>query len=195
MLRVLFDLYDTPNAGEPFDQVGVGLGPVYDVLTGPQKNTTAMTTLASFVAGLKAQPGVNATAINSLLQRYNIGPITTDFGNGDPGLNGMYTDATALPFNGNIQLGGGNLPNTWQQNQYYVFNGTGGRITCAASSAEDVAIVGYLRGQRVGLADATTSGSETFSFNSQAGAVYVLVLTGFGATAGDYNVNISISSP
>lgn len=195
VLRVLYDLYDATNAGESFDQVGVGLGPIYDVLTGPQKTTDAMTTLASFVTGLKAQPGANATAINTLLQRYGIGPITSEFGTGDPGLNGMYTNATALPFSGNIQLGGGNLPNTWQQNQYYVFTGNGARITCAASSSEDVAIVGYRRGQEVGAADATTAGTESFSFNSQAGAIYVLVLTGFGANAGDYNVNIAISSP
>lgn len=193
VLRVLFDLYDTPNTGEPFDQVASGLGPIYDVLTGPQRSTNAMTTLASFVTGLKATPGANATAINNLLARYNIGAISDDFGGGDPGLNGMYTDATGLPFSGSIQLGGGNPPNSWQQNQYYVFIGTGGVMTCAASSQQDVAVVAYQRGTAVGQADMNTSGTESFTFNSTMGATYVLVLTGFGQTPGDYNVNVSVS--
>jgi hypothetical protein len=195
VLRILYDLFDTPNTGEAFDQVATGLGPIYDVLTGSQKQTFAMTTLASFVTGLKAQPGANGAAIDTLLARYQVGPITTEFGNGDPGLNGMYTDATTLPFSGSIQLGGGNPPNSWQQNQYYVFNGSGRSMTLTASSSEDVAITAYLQGRIVGQADATTSGTETISLSgSQAGQVYILVLTGFGATAGDYNVNIAISS-
>src|SRR5512133_560791 len=58
VLRAIYDLYDTPSDGA-WDQVGVGLGPVYDVLAGPQKQTDALTTLASFVTALKAQPGAN----------------------------------------------------------------------------------------------------------------------------------------
>jgi len=189
MLRVLYDIYDGNN--EPFDNFGVGLGPITDVLTGPQKNTDAMTTLASFVAALKAQPGVNASTLNALLARYQIGPITSVYGDGDDGLRGMYTDAP-LPFSGNIGLGGGNSPNSWEQNQYYVFTGTGGTVTVSATSTQDVSIAAYRRGAKLGAADMNLTGTERFTFSSQAGQVYVVVLTGYGATAGNYDVTVTI---
>ncbi len=193
VLRVLFDLYDS-NVDGAFDQVAFGLGPIYDVLTGPQRSTQSVTTLASFVTALKSQPGASPSAINALLARYNIGPISSDFGDGDTGLRGMFTDAP-LPYTGSIALGGGNPPNSWQQNQYYVFTGNGSRVTLRASAAQDVAISAYQRGVVVGSADATTSGAETFSFTSQAGATYVVVLTGFGTIAGDYTVTLNFTSP
>jgi hypothetical protein len=189
VLRVLYDIYDGNN--ESFDGFGVGLGPIADVLVGPQKNTDAMTTLASFVTSLKAQPGVNASALDTLLARYQIGPITSVFGAGDPGLSGMYTPA-ALPYSGIIALGGGNSPNSWEQNQYYVVNGNGQTLTVSATSTEDVAIAVYRRGSRLAAADANLTGTESFSFSTQAGTTYVMVLTGFGATPGNYDISVTI---
>lgn len=192
VLRALYDLYDPPSVAEPFDGVSLGLGPIFDTMVGPEKVTDAMTTLASFITGLKAQPNVNAGAIDTLLSRWSIGVIRTEFGRDDQNLTDMYTDATSLPYTGTIALGGGNLPNTWQQNQYYVFAGTGGALTLTASSTEDVAIAVYQRGKKVGSADKTTSGPETISLASTVNVAYVMVLTGYGMTTGDYNVSISI---
>ncbi len=189
VLRLLFDLYDPAN--ESFDQVSLGLGPIYDVMVGPEKDTDAVTTLASFVAGLKQQSGVNVTAVDSLLARYGVGPVTTGFGDGDTDLRGIFTTA-ALPYSGTIGLGGGYLPNTWQQNQYYVFQGNGATITVTATSSQDVALAVYQRGAQLGKADANTSGTETVTFSSQSGARYVAVLTGFGTTSGDYNVAVTV---
>lgn len=189
VLRVLYDIYDPNN--ESFDTFGVGLGPFAEVLVGPQKSTDAMTTLASFVTSLKAQPGVNAAGLDALLARYQIGPITSAYGDGDPGLRGMYTPAP-LPFSQVMALGGGNPANSWEQNQYYVINGNGQTLTVTASCPQDVAITAYRRGMQVGQADANLSGTESFTFPTQAGAVYIVVLTGFGATPGNYDINISI---
>jgi hypothetical protein len=191
--RVLYDLFDS-GTNETFDQTALGLGPLYDVLTGAQRTTDAMTTIGSFIAGLKQQPGVNATAVNTLLNHYSIGPITSHFGDGDSELRGMYTNVSGFPFSGSISLGGGFEFNTWEQNQYYVFTGNGRRLTVSASSTSDVAIAAYRRGQKVGEADVNVSGTETFSFTSQADAQYILVLTGFGRTQGDYPVSLSIQS-
>ena len=105
---MLYDIYDGNN--EPFDGFGVGLGPITDVLLGAQKNTDSITTLASFVTGLKAQPGVNASALDALLIHYKIGPIVSAFGEGDQLLAGMYTQVS-LPYSGVMALGGGNSPN------------------------------------------------------------------------------------
>ncbi len=189
VLRLLYDIFDGNN--EAHDGFGVGLGPITEVLMGGQKNTDAMTTLASFVTALKAQPGVNVVALNALMAHYQIGPMSSAFGDGDPDLRGMYTDAP-LPFSGSIGLGGGNSPNSWQQNQYYVFTGNGSAVSVSASSMEDVAIQAFRRGARVGAADVNLSGTESFTINTQSGVVYVVVLTGFGANAGDYTVAVTI---
>jgi hypothetical protein len=194
VLRILYDIYDS-GSNEAYDQVGTGLGTIYDVLVGGEKTTEAMTTIGSFIATLKAQQGVNATAVNTLLAHYNVGPITTVFGDGDTQLRAMYTDVASFPYNNSIKLGGGNEYNTWEQNQYYVFTGNGARVTISANSASDVGITAYLKGAIAGQADNTLSGTESFNFTTQADAKYVLVLTGFEQTAGDYSVSISITSP
>ena len=194
VFRLLYHVYDTANH-QPYDSVGTGLGPIYDVMTGFEKTTQAMTTVGSFITGLKQQASVNGAAVDTLLAHYNIGPITSSFGAGDINLAGMYTDASVLPFSGSIALGGGNPANSYQQNQYYVFNGTGGQVTVSANSTYDVAIAAYLRGVVQGSADNTTSGTETFSFNTQSGVTYVVVLTGYGNVSGDYTVTVNITSP
>ncbi|MBN1207889.1 MAG: hypothetical protein JXB05_23700 [Myxococcaceae bacterium] len=198
VLRVLYDLFDSTNEGLN-DQIAVGLGTVYDVLVGPQKTTEAMTTIGSFIAGLKAQQGVNASAVDTLLANHNIGPISSAYGDGDDGATGLraiYTQVNTLPFSGTISLGGGFDYNKWEQNQYYVFTGTGGTMTLTASNADhDVGIAAYRQGQMVGSADKLLKGTETFTFSSQADTKYILVLTGFKETPGDYPISISITSP
>ena len=189
VLRVLYDVFDPAN--ESFDSVAVGLGPIADVLMGPQKNTDAMTTLASFITALKAQPGVNGAAVDTLLAHSTIGPVRSIFGDGDPGLRGMYTDAT-LPYAATIALGGGNSPNSWEQNQYYIVNGNGSTVAVSATCTQDVAIAVYRKGTKLAAADANTSGTESLTFSSQAGTVYVMVLTGYGATPGNYDIAVNI---
>jgi hypothetical protein len=103
----------------------------------------------------------------------------------------MYTDA-ALPYSATMALGGGNSPNSWEQNQYYVFTGNGQSLTVSATSTQDVAIAAYKRGVKVGAADANTSGTESFVFSSQQGVTYVMVLTGYGMTPGNYDIDVSI---
>jgi hypothetical protein len=196
--RVLYDLFDSGSNESSFDQTALGLGPIYDVLVGPQKNTEAMTTIGSFIAGLKAQTGVNATAVNAVLAHYNIGPISSHYGDGDTGTDGlraMYTDVPSYPFSRSLTLGGGFPSNSWQQNQYYVFTGNGARVTISANSSADVGIAAYRRGQKMGEADNNLSGTETFSITTQADAKYVLVLTGFHNTQGEYSVSVSLTSP
>ncbi len=193
MLRALYDLYDSNSDGS-FDRVGIGLGTIFDVLTGPQKQTNALTTIASFITGLKAQPGANPSAIDAVMAHYNVGSVTSDFGTGDFDLKGMFTPAP-IPFTGGISFGGGFASNTYQQNQYYVVTGTGRDVVVTASAAQDVSIAAYRKGTLVNRADATTSGAETFTFPSLSGVTYVVVLKGFGQVTGDYFVSLSITSP
>ena len=193
VMRLLYDIFDA-GASEPFDQVQAGLGVIYDVLTGPEKTTDALTTMASFITGLKAQAGISASAVDTLLAHYQIGPITSEWGDGDPGLTDMYTQVNSVPYGVTIQFDGGYDSNKWQQNQYFIGTGNGGPITIKTTCAQDVDIKVFRSGTLVASA-ATNSGNETVSFNSLAGVKYVVVITGFGATAGPYNVGITITSP
>lgn len=194
VLRLLYDLYDS-GAGESYDGVSLGLGPIYDVLAGSQRSTGALTTVGSFIAGLKAQSGVDATAVNTLLAHYKIGAITTEWGDGDTNLSNMYFRVTSLPYSGNATLVGGYEYNSWYQNQYLIFTGTGASVTVSATSTSDVGLTAYLRGQVVAGADKYTGGTETFTLTTQADATYVVVLTGYNKTAGSYSASLSIKSP
>jgi hypothetical protein len=199
VMRLLYDLYDS-GTNETFDQVGVGLGVIYDVLTGPQKSTTALTTIASFVAGLKAHPSTNATtvgAIDALLAHYKIGPITDAWGAGDAGLAAMYVPVT-IPATTSILIGGSSVAgetNKWNENEYYVFTGNGQRVTISATSAGDVALTLYEDGKDLGTQDSNATGTESVQGTTKSGSTYVVNLVASGSTSGDYQVNLSFSSP
>ncbi|WP_426750442.1 carboxypeptidase-like regulatory domain-containing protein [Myxococcus sp. Y35] len=194
VFRLLYDLHDSGNS-EAHDRVSYDIGILYDVLVGPQKATPALTTIGSFINGLKAQPGVNAADVDTLLDFYGIGSITSDFGDGDAPLRSIYTNVTYFPFNADITLRGGTDYNKRQQNQYFVFNGTGRTMTFTASHpTEDVGIEVYHRGEVIGSADRYLSGTETFSAATQADEPYVLVLVGFSDTAANYTPSLSITS-
>ncbi|NVJ27468.1 MULTISPECIES: hypothetical protein [Myxococcus] len=196
VMRLLYDIFDGPTAAESsYDQVSVGIGTLYDVLVGPQKTTPALTTIGSFIHGLKAQPGVNATALDTLAAHYQIGSIRSAFGEGDSRLAAMYTTVASLPYNSNGTLTGGEESNKQQQNRYYVFNGTGRTVNVSANSTEDVGILALQQGTEAGSADKFLTGTETFSFSSQADRQYVLIVTGFKESTGTYNYSVSITSP
>lgn len=194
VMRVLYHVVHRGRLGGAWDQVGIGLGPVYDVLTGPQKNTEALTTIGSFIAGLKAQPGTTAGAVDALLANFGIGPIASEWGDGDPSLRAMYTEVPGLPFTANVAFGGAFDPNKWAQNQFFRVTGTGGPLVVRTSCAQDVDVRIYRRGVVV-AAGTTDSGNETVTLaNSQAGAIYVVVVTGFGEQPGDYPVAVNIAN-
>ena len=192
--RLLFDLYDS-GTNEVYDLVDLGLGPVFDVLVGGHKSTSALTTIASFIAALKSQPGVSAAAVDSLLAHYQIGPITTAWGDGDADLASMYTRLSSLPYSSGITLSGGSPSNVREQNQYFTFTGTGAAVTVSATSSDDVAIAMFHDGKVVGSADDVLTGTEQASVaTTQLDATYVVVLTGFRSDSGNYGVNVAITS-
>lgn len=193
--RLLYDLYDSGTNETAYDKVSVGLGTLYDVLVGKQKTTPAMTTIASFIATLKEQPGVDAAAVNTLLARYDMGPISSHWGDGDSRMLPMYSGVGAFPYNRTLTLDGGYEYNTWYQNQYYVFVGNGSRVTISATSTYDVGIELYKQGEVVGASDRNTTGTESINLTTLSNATYVLVVTGFKETEGSYSVSISMTSP
>ncbi|MCP3140233.1 hypothetical protein [Pyxidicoccus xibeiensis] len=196
VMRILYDLFDSGSSESAYDNVSYSLGTIHDVLVGPQKSTEALTTLGSFLSALKVQPGVDAAAVDTLVAHYSVGSVTSAFGDGDASLRAMYaTVPPTYPFTTTVTLRGGQDYNKQQQNRYYVFTGTGRTMRITASNAtQDVGIEAYLRGALVGSADRGASGEESFTFESQADARYVLVVVGFSETVADYNVALSITS-
>jgi hypothetical protein len=191
VMRLLYDAWDPAND----DTIALGLGPISDAFTTGHKTNTAFASLGSFVASLKAVSGVSPSAVDTLLARWNIGPITTAFGDGDPPLRAMYQDVASLPRNQTVSLDGRVGFNFAAQNKYWVVTGNGAQITVTGNSVEDVSVGAYARGVEAGYADNTTTGSESFSFASTAGTVYVINLDGYGSVNGTYSATISITSP
>jgi len=187
VFRLLYDLHDS-GTNEPFDRVSYDIGILYDVLVGPQKSTPAVTTIGSFINGLKAQPGVNAADVDALLAFYNIGSITSDWGDGDAQLRGMYTNVTSTPYAASVPLRGGNDFNKREQNQYFVFTGTGRTMTITATHMkEDVGVQVYGEGRLLAYSDASYAGDERVTITTRADAPYVAVVFGFKETIGAYS--------
>ena len=194
VMRFIYDAWDTTNEAG-FDGVATGLGPIADAFTTGHRTNDALTTIASLVTALKAQPGVTAASVDTLLAHWNIGPLTSAFGDGDATLRAMFENVTTLPRNQSVMLDGRVGFNFAAQNRYWVLTGNGARITVTGNSVEDVSIGAYRRGFEVGFADNGTTGPETFSFNSTAGTLYVITLTGYGALNGSYSATMAITSP
>ncbi len=209
VIRAVWDLYDAPttpgSTTEAWDGISTGLAPIFDTLVGPERTTQALTTIASFVAGLKGQPGVIGTAVDAVLLHYQIGPITSEWGNGDPGLSGMYTDVPApssTPYATTATFDGQYLPNERAQNQYYVFTATGTHATVTASSSYDVDLYAYASGTLLASDEQSYSQSPTadIAFSTTPGTTYVVVLTGNGGLAygntgvGAYTATVTFSN-
>ena len=117
------------------------------------------------------------------------------FGAGDAPLRAMYLDVASLPFNQAFTFDGRLGFNFARQNKYWVVTGNGARITVSATSSLDVSVGAYRQGVEVGSADNGTTGTETFFFNSTAGIVYVINVTGHGSSTGNYGASATITSP
>ncbi len=203
VIRAMWDFYDgvPPGVTESWDTAQVGLGRIYDTLLGPERTTPALTTLASFVTGLKAQPGADAAAIDAVLARYGIGPIISAFGDGDAQLRAMYAPL-AFPSSTTVTLDSTYFPNEQPQNRYFVFTAAPGmtQVTVRSSSIYDVDLYGVHVGQFLALAE-STSGNETIVFATVPGETYVVILTGWGGFTppvpppGPYSATVGFASP
>lgn len=193
IIRLLWDLHD-PGTNEFFDTTSFTMGQIYDVMVGHEKNTPAMTTIGSFITGLK-QVGGNGAAIDTLLAHYNIGPISDDWGTADTnGLATMYILADTLPFTHTIGLGGGEASNSFQQNEYYVFQSSGQTVRVQATSQYPVMLTIYENGKRLGYLDGSSGTVDSPDNTTTSGNIYVIVVTGLGGPQGsDYDVTFSLS--
>jgi hypothetical protein len=98
--QLVFDIYDSAVDGA--DNVNLGFGPIIDVLTGPQKSTTAFTSIFSFIWYLKSQNPSSASAIDNLVSDKNIDPVNDIYGSGETHDGG---DSETLPIFKLLTLG------------------------------------------------------------------------------------------
>ena len=201
---VLYDLFDPLN--ESFDNVALGLGPIYDIMTGPQKFTPALTSVFSFIAALKAVPGTSASttaAIDSLTSKSRMGPIQDAFGTGETNNGGA---AANLPVFRQMTVGGDSQTLTFLAhvdnenrlgaNRFTRFTSpTAGPIQVIANSSNDIGLELFEDGTRIAGADNVTSGTEQFSFVAKANKVYVLTVHSFVTnSSGQYTASVRITS-
>jgi hypothetical protein len=97
--EILWDLFDPAN--EPGDSVALGFPPLFAVMTGVETTTDAMTSIFTFITGLKAANAGSVAGINALLAGEDISG-TGDFGTGEANFGGAGADPAVLPIYSDI---------------------------------------------------------------------------------------------
>jgi len=204
VMTLLYDIFDPAN--ESFDGVALGLGPIYDVMTGGQKTTSAETTVFSFIKALKSLPGTSAAtiaAIDTLTTKSHISPVKDEFGTGETNNGG---NAANLPVYRPMTVDGASLTLTFLgsvdninklgANRYISFSKpVAGSLQVIASSSSDIGLTVLEKGKEVAHADETSSGTEQLSFDAKANTTYVLVVQGFvTGSSGQYTASVRITS-
>lgn len=198
---VLFDVYDPAN--EPWDQVALGLPGVYAAMTGPVRDTAAMTTLFAFVAGLKSQQPAVAGALDALVthhtydQARGVSPIQDEWGTGEQHTGG-FVGTLPVVVDGdaggaiNLAMTGGTDPNKLAQNRFIKVTGAGGQISVSSTCASDVDLYVYRSGVFI-ASGATLSGDEQVTFSAASGTTYVINVQGYENAQMDYTAVIDVT--
>ena len=194
---VLYDLFDPVD--DRADRVSLGLGTIFDVMTGPHRDTRALTSIFSFATGLAAVAPEAVGGMDALLAQHAVAPIRDAFGSGatnDGDVPGSLPVFKVAEVNGTpLTLTFlGYQPFNWLgRNRYVGFTAVGGSVTVSAMTDADVSLMAYDSGLW-DYSDDGLAGPETVSFSTDAGEVYVLVVTGFEETA-RYTVEVQVTSP
>lgn len=108
--EILYDLFDanadsyatTPPVQ---DNVALGFGPIFAVLTGAQRTTGVVTSLFPFINALKSQNPAAVAGIDALLGVHDIEPIVDDYGTTEDNA-GNPANADVLPVYSQLTVNG-----------------------------------------------------------------------------------------
>jgi len=191
---ILYDVYDSADDG--VDSVSLGFAPIFQILTGEQRDTPALTSIFPFITALKAANPAEAANIDAVVQGQDIVSVTIDaFGSGETNSAGEAQDV--LPIYTPITVGGGSMqvcsmggvtadPGTFNKLSISRFlrfsvNAQGDyTFTATGVAGDDPDMI--LRDRGAGLVvskDTNPDGSETFT-QSLAPGEYVLEVYEFG---------------
>ncbi|HET9864667.1 MAG TPA: PKD domain-containing protein [Steroidobacteraceae bacterium] len=190
---ILWDVFDaSPDAN---DTLSLGFKPIWNVLTGAQRSTTAFTTIFSFITALKAQNAGSAAAIDSLVSAQNINSAGIDaFGSNEDHVPAdTVPQLAALPIYTTATVGGppvmlrtvndagpdleGDSGNKLGNHRFVRFTSAGGMRTITATSSNpnnhdvDFKVYRLIPPAQMKLEAIGQDGpaaSETESFNSAA---------------------------
>jgi len=202
VMALLYDLYDTGD-DEPFDQVALGIDPLYQVLVGPQADTSAYTTLFSFIAFLKQLYPEEAEGIDQLVTYHSTNPsfgidvVQDEWGNGethDGGVDGalpIYQEAEVgdtlqLQLTGNLEY------NKLGQNRYVKLTGDGSIIRVTTTCDQELDVYVQHKGEYI-AGSYRSGGNERTDFRSEAGEIYVVNVIGLSEAPIVYEVTVEIT--
>jgi hypothetical protein len=193
--ELLWDIFD--GTAEPGDNVALGFGPIYSVMTGPQVSTDAQTSIFSFITALRAANPSASASIADVLAGESISGSDA-FGTGESNAGG---DATVLPIYGTISLGspvagvcsrstaGSENANKLGNRRFLLFvndqlrtvtiQATGAAPNGQSVPATDPDIYVHLRGTLAAFGESTVAGSETIPQVSLAAGTYVIEVLDF----------------
>ena len=188
-----------------FHDLGLGLGPLYDVMHGAHRTGDALTSLFSFVDGLKNLRPDLIDAIDHVTSLRQIDAIHDAFGTTethDGGVVGSLPiyistgrQSTTVKFP--IAVTSGTSFNNLAANHYLTFFGDGNPVTISAISNGEVGL--FLRGPDVlEFADAACStpphcAQSLPRIDTQAGALYVVNAARFDQTSGEITCTVSFA--
>ncbi len=208
--QILWDLFDAVDDGA--DRVSLGFGPIFEVMTGRQRQTDALTSIFTFADALRATNPAQAGNINALLTGESI--ATTDaFGNTETNSGGVQT---ALPIYADIDINGGpvlvcgsgassdrnkagyrkflrlNVP----QAALLTITATGTAVSVGSEAAVDPDIYVYRQGAIVqtGLSEAV--GSEVIPQRQYAPGLYIIEVYDYNLSNLDSTrrcINVSVT--
>jgi hypothetical protein len=194
--QILYDIWDNHDEGSETDGVHVDLGIIYDVMHGPQKTTSALTTIYSFLAALKAKVIADDWSKIDTLAKARFITCVDEWGTNQlfdvqPSqtqttldqliyINGNGTSPFNVKFVGLSEASNNKLV----QNRYVRIKGTGSIVSVKASrSSSDssstsipIRMIVYQSGQFVAWSDPDDALPKTMTFPSELNLDYVLTL-------------------
>lgn len=189
---ILYDLFDSDDVNdEGRDQVALGIGPLYDALTGAEKTTSAFTSLFSMINAVKESTDNDTDAlIDSMVGEHDISSIADEYGTGEtndgnwsynlPVYHSLELDGSAI----SLRMQGTDDPysdyNKLVANRYLRFTvGSSDALNVTATADTDVDVYIYKNGEMVAY-------SEDYCYDYD----NCVESVDFLATAGEYTVNI-----
>jgi hypothetical protein len=99
--EIIYDLFDGVND----DALSLGFAPLYQVLTHQIRDTSALTSLFPFLAGLESDRPNDKPLIDALVSPQNVSPVADDYGSGEAHSGNPPAGDDVLPVYADLGLG------------------------------------------------------------------------------------------